>query len=200
MIKQYARLGLILAAFAATACVGLAFVYQATEKQIAANQDKQLNESLADLFPAADAFKDVGEGFPAATGDTKVLSAYAATKAGSLLGVAIRATGPSYGGPAVLLVGLGTDRKVSGVRVLSLVDTPGLGQNANNPGYFVNKARKLTFAGQFAGKSLGDAFVVKQDVDAISASTITSRSLTTIIKASADAGQAWVERNAPGGN
>jgi electron transport complex protein RnfG len=199
MIKQYARLGLILAAFAAAACGGLAFVYAATEKQIAENQNKQLNESLAQLFPSADAFKDISQDFPAAAGDTKVLSAYAATQSGATIGVAIRATGPSYGGPAVLLVGLGGERRISGVRVLTLTDTPGLGQNATNPGYYVNKAKKLTFPGQFTGKSLQDAFVVKQDVDAISASTITSRYLTAIIKAAADAGQAWVERSAPGG-
>ena len=59
MMKQYLRLGLILAAFAVAACVGLAFVYGATSEQIASNQDKQLNESLKGLFPDAEGFKDV---------------------------------------------------------------------------------------------------------------------------------------------
>ncbi len=198
MIKQYAKLGLILAAFAVTACVGLSFVYAATEKQIAVNRDKQLNESLSSLFPDAQ-FKDISADITKAAGDTKIGNAYVATRAGTILGVAIKASGPSYGGPVTALVGLGTDHRVAGLRILISTDTPGLGLNATNPTSYVNKSKKLTFPGQFTGKPTTDAFIVKQDVDAISASTITSKAITNIVKASVDSGQAWLERNANGG-
>lgn len=193
MIKQYLKLGLILAAFSVVACVALAFVYGATSEKIAAQAGIQLKASLASLFPDADDFKDIGAELPALSGDTKLVSAYAATKAGKTLGVAVKATGPSYGGPSVILVGLGPDKNLTGVRILESKDTPGLGLNATNASYFVNKAKKLTFPGQFTGKALSDGFVVKKDVDAITASTITSKALTVIIKASADSASAWLD-------
>ena len=200
MMKQYLRLGLILAAFAVAACVGLAFVYGATSEQIAANQDKQLNESLKGLFPDAEGFKDVTADMTALAGESKLETAYVATRSGAVLGLAIKAHGPSYGGPVTVLVGMGTDRRIVGVRILTITDTPGLGLNASNPGYYVKKAEKITFSGQFAGKLITDGFVVKQDVDAITASTITSKAITAIVKASVDSGESWIERNALGGN
>jgi electron transport complex protein RnfG len=199
MIKQYFRLGLVLAAFAVAACVGLSFVYAATKDRIAANQGRRLTESLRAFFPEAESFKDIGASLPACAGQTKMESAFAAERGGAILGVAVEATGPSYGGPVTVLIGLGTDRRIAGVRVLASSDTPGLGLNALNPGYYVDRVKKLTFPGQFFGKPLTDDFVVRQDVDAITASTITSRAITTIVKAAADAGESWIERNAQGG-
>jgi Predicted NADH:ubiquinone oxidoreductase, subunit RnfG len=115
--------------------------------------------------------------------------------------MAIKASGNSYGGLSTLLVGVGIDRRVAGVRVLESKDTPGLGYNAMNPSYFVDKATKTTFPGQFTGKPLTDGFAVKQDVVAITAATITSKALTGIIKASGEAAQAYLERSSSvGGN
>jgi electron transport complex protein RnfG len=201
MTKQYAKLGLILAAFSVVACVGLSFVYAATKDTIANQASIQLKASLKELFPEADNFKDVtpefGSFFKGATLD----AAYLVERSGAPLGMAIKASGNSYGGVSTLLVGVGIDRRVAGVRVLESKDTPGLGYNAMNPSYFVDKATKTTFPGQFTGKPLTDGFAVKQDVVAITAATITSKALTGIIKASGDAAQAYLERSSSvGGN
>jgi Na+-translocating ferredoxin:NAD+ oxidoreductase subunit G len=90
---------------------------------------------------------------------------------------------------------VGLNRSIAGVRVLELNDTAGLGANAKNASYYVKKAEKITFPGQFAGKFLTDPFEVKKDVAAITASTITSRSLTKIIKNAADAAAIWLENS-----
>lgn len=199
MIKQFAKLGLILAAFAVTACVGLAFVYAATETQIAANQSKQLNESLKDIFKDADSFKDIAAELPALANGFRLEGAYGVSRSGTIVGVAIKASGSSYGGPVSVLIGLNAEKRIAGVRVLSSSDTPGLGLNAMNKSYFVNKVKKLTFQDQFRDKSTNDPFIVKQDVDAITASTISSKAITGIIKAAVDSGQAWIEQKALGG-
>jgi len=198
VIKQFAKLGLILAAFSAVACVGLAFVNGATEAQIAANASKQLNESLTGLFPAASGFEDVSATVSSPDPAVKFDAAYLAKGGSGSLGLAVKASGNSYGGVAIVLVGVGKDRRLVGARVLDNKDTPGLGANAAVPTYFVDKSSKTTFPGQFAGKSLGDAFEVKKDVVAITASTITSKAITKIIKAAGDAGSAWLA--AAGGN
>ena len=85
---------------------------------------------------------------------------------------------------------------MAGIRILALKDTPGLGANATNPVYFVNKSTRTTFPGQFSGKALGDPFIVKQDVSAITASTITSKALTSIIKMAGDAAAGWLDAEA----
>ncbi|MBL8966966.1 MAG: FMN-binding protein [Spirochaetaceae bacterium] len=192
-MKDIVKLGLILAAFAAAACVGLAFVNQATEGQIAINQEKQLNESLKGLFPEAEKFNDITKELTLADPAVKLEAAYLVERGGAPLGIAAKASGNSYGGVTTVLVGLGLDRRIAGVRVLDTKDTPGLGANAAVPTYFVDKTSKTTFPGQFTGKALSDPFVVKEDIAAITASTITSKAITKIIKASADAAGARLE-------
>jgi Na+-translocating ferredoxin:NAD+ oxidoreductase subunit G len=201
MTKQYAKLGFILAAFSLVACVGLSFVYAATKDRIANQASVQLKASLKELFPEADNFKDVTADVGASFKGATLAAAYLVERSGAPLGMAIKASGNSYGGPATLLVGVGIDRRIAGVRVLDSKDTPGLGYNAMNPSYFVDKATKKTFPGQFTGKALTDGFVVKKDVVAITAATISSKALTGIIKASGDAAQAYLERTSSvGGN
>lgn len=201
MMKKFAKFGLVLAAFSAVACVGLSFVYAVTKERIANQASMQLNASLKELFPEAENFKDVtAELAPSFKGAT-LDAAYLVERSGAPLGMAIKASGQSYGGPSILLVGVGIDRRITGVRVLDSKDTPGLGYNAMSPTYYVDKAKKTTFPGQFAGKALSDAFAVKQDVVAITAATITSKALTVVVKASGDAAQAYLERSSSvGGN
>ncbi len=200
-MKNYLKLGAVLAAFSVVACVGLSFVYAATKDRIAAQETMQLNASLKEIFPDADKFEEVTDKIAPDFKDAKLDKAYVAERAGAPLGMAIKASGKSYGGDATLLIGVGTDRTIVGVQVLASQDTPGLGYNAANPTYYVNKTTKTTFPGQFVGKTSTDPFVVKQDVQAITAATITSKALTAIIKTSATAAQAYLERSVTdGGN
>lgn len=194
-MKGIVRLGVILALFAAAACASLAVVYAITKSQIEAQEQIALTASLKELFPEGETFEDITAQVNSADADVGFASVMLAKSASAPLGVAIKATGSSYGGKASLLVGVLLNRSIAGVRVLELNDTPGLGANAKNEGYFVKKAEKVTFPGQFAGKFVTDAFVVKDDVVAITASTITSKALTRIVKASADAAVLWLENS-----
>jgi electron transport complex protein RnfG len=189
MTKTMFQLGLILALFAGVACAGLAVVYSLTEETIAAQQKKDLDSALKEIFAGADEFEEI----PASDEEKKARSMYTAKKGGSLVGIAVRAAGPSYGGDAVVLSGFTPDKKIARVVILELLDTPGLGANARKPNYFVDKPNRITFPGQFAGKSIDDPFEVKADVQVITAATITSRSLTAIIKASGEAAAAYFD-------
>jgi electron transport complex protein RnfG len=192
-MKGNARLGMILAIFAAAGCASLAVVYSITKPSIEMQDQKALNDSLKDLFPEAASFEDISSTLASKVEGVVFEQAFLVKSAQAPLGVAVKATGSSYGGAAKLLVGVTLTRSVAGVRVLELNDTPGLGMNAKNANYFVNKAEKLTFPGQYKGKFLTDPFEVKKDIAAITAATITSRALTTIVKAAADAGAAWLK-------
>jgi len=194
MMKHYAKLGLTLAIFAVVACVGLSFVYAATKDPIEANKTKQVNESLRDIFVEADEFVPVE--ITSTDPSVTFQAAYEAKQGGVILGLAIKASGASYGGQSVLLVGTGLDRRIVGVRVLENKDTAGLGANAANANYFVDKSNKVTFPGQFAGKVVTDAFEVKKDVIPITASTITSKALSKIVRVAGQAAAEWIENAA----
>ncbi|MDP2791532.1 MAG: FMN-binding protein [Rectinemataceae bacterium] len=194
-MKGIAKLGFVLALFAVAACASLAVVYAITKPQIEAQDQIALTASLKELFPEGETFEDISASVVSDNPEVKFQSAMLAKSAAAPLGVAIKASGASYGGQATLLVGVQLNRSIAGVRVLELNDTAGLGANAKNEGYYVNKAEKITFPGQFSGKFVTDPFEVKNDVVAITASTITSKALTRIVKSSADAAVLWLENS-----
>lgn len=200
MKKDIIRLGVSLALYAAAACVALAFVYTITAPTIAGLAEVQLKESLKDLFPEADSFEEAKGDIRSADPAVSFGGAWLAKKGAVPLGISIKAEGKSYGGAAIMLVGVSRDKKITGARILTLSDTPGLGANAVSPSYFVDKKAKLTFPGQFVGKPVADPFEVKNDVTAISASTITSKALTLMVKNAGVSGSAWLEAYAAGGN
>ena len=194
-MKSILKLGIVLTLYATVACVGLAFVYSATAKIIAQRQQADLEAALKELFPDGDSFRDISGELTSPDPLVGFEVQYEVKRGDAVIGVAVRASGASYGGPVVILSGLGSDGTVSGVKILESSDTPGLGANASSPNYFVDRARGLTFYGQFAGKSVDDPFEVKGDVAAITASTITSRAVTGVVKASSAAAAAWLAAN-----
>jgi electron transport complex protein RnfG len=187
MIKGMLKLGVALALFAGTACVSLAVVYSVTGPVIKSQQEKDLKAALKDIFPDAEDFTEITQDLAGSDPKITILNGYAMKKGGHVVGVAVKAAGPSYSGNAVVLSGIGTDKKVVRVIILELLDTPGLGANAANPNYFVDKPNKITFTGQFAGKEISDPFEAKKDVQAITASTITTRAIASIVKAAGTA-------------
>ena len=187
---QMIKLGLILAVYTIVGCVGLAFVYNSTSKTIAQRQKADLQAGLHEVFPKATGFTPTDK-VKSANPTIVFDAAYTADGPSGSLGIAVKVHGPSYGGPTTLIVGVSTDGTITGVKVLENKDTPGLGANAASSTYYVDKATKTTFSGQFAGKKLTDGFVVKKDVIAITSATITSRSITNLVqvvgKAASDA-------------
>ena len=191
------KLGVVLALYATAACVGLAFVYAGTERVIAQRQEDDLNAALNELFPDADRFQPIenirsldpavtieeGGAFVALRGDWRV--------APEVIGVALRTSRASYSGAIKVLVGVGVNGKISGVKILEHTDTPGLGANAGSATYYIDRLNGIHFYDQFAGKSVSDPFEPKQDVVIVTAATITSRAVAASVKAAGEAASAW---------
>jgi len=191
-MKNMVKLGFIMAIYATVACVSLAFVYTGTQKVIAERQKADLEAALKDLFPQGESFEEITGTLQSPDTSVVFKNEYVIKQANDPIGMAVRAVGASYGGPVTILVGVGTDGKISGVKVLENKDTPGLGANAANPSYFVDRTSGITFYGQFKGKSLNDPFEVKGDVIAITASTITSKAVTKVVKTAGQTAGAWL--------
>ena len=184
------RLGCILAVYAAVACVMLAFVYAGTSKIIAVRVEADQQAALKEIFPDADSFEPV-ENITSPDPSVTIQNAYLAKRNGATAGMALKLSRASYSGPIVLLAGVGVDKRITGVKIMEHSDTPGLGANAASSSYYVDRSRGVTFYGQFAGKSVSDPFVVKDDVVSITASTVTSRAVTAAVKAASQAAAGW---------
>ena len=94
-------------------------------------------------------------------------------------GTAIKITDPKgFGGALTVMVGLAQDGTILGYKVLESSETPGLGAKAQD---WFQKGQK----GDVIGKQAGNLTVSKDggEVDAITASTITSRAFLRCINA-----------------
>jgi electron transport complex protein RnfG len=182
------KLGLVLAIFSTVACVALAFVYAGTEERIAANQTARLNQGLDELFSGA-TFDQITDGAPT-SGDSAVTftASYKVTQNGQEAGIVIQAQDQGFQDILIALVGIGTDGKIVGIRILQDKDTPGLGAKATQPEFY----------GQYAGMEADGSIKVAKDggqVVAITAATITSRAVSLIVNTAGSAGKAWLQAN-----
>ncbi|MDR3301072.1 MAG: RnfABCDGE type electron transport complex subunit G [Spirochaetaceae bacterium] len=200
MIKMIAAIII----FATVACVGLAFVYDGTKETIAVNKAEKLNSALKEIFPDADSFPPISGKLESGNPAVNFGDAYRATKGGAAIGIALNASDTGFNDTITALVGVGTNGKITGVRILQNTDTPGLGANASSPTYFIDKpANTKTFYGQFTGMSVNDNITVKKDggaVNAITAATITSRAVSLLVSEAGKAGSAWLAQNGVAGN
>ena len=185
------KLGFILAIFAAAACVMLAFVYSGTLPVIAQRERADLEASMKELFPEAESFEAI-DNIQSPDLAVSIENAYAAIKNNQTIGAALRVSRASYSGPIKTMVGVDANGLITGVKILEHSDTPGLGSNAASSSYFVDRANRVTFYGQFTGKSVNDPFEVRRDVEVITASTITSRAVAHSVRAAGLAVSAWL--------
>lgn len=99
--------------------------------------------------------------------------------------------GKGYSSYIQMLVALDTDLRVRDVRILGHGETPGLGDQVEDP----------DFLGQFKGKSLRQIVLIKgetkENIQAISGATISSRAVTNGVK---DAVQLLVDKYGAGVN
>ena len=191
-IANMLKLGVVLAIFATAACVMLALVYTGTSAIIEQRQVADLQAAQKEIFPDADDFKPVTD-IESPDASVTIENAYVAIRGGEPVGAVLRVSRASYGGPITILTGVSVDGIITGVKIMEHSDTPGLGANAASPSYFVDRENKITFYGQFAGKSVSHPFEVKGDVAAITASTITSRAVALAVKAAGIAVTSWFD-------
>jgi electron transport complex protein RnfG len=164
---------LVISFFASAALAG---VYLVTLKPIQAAKAAKTNEAIQKVVPAFDNNPGAEMYKLATDGDT--LKLYPARKAGVLVGTAIETfTDKGFSGRFTLMVGLLPDGTIKSVEVLSHKETPGLGDKMEKS--------KSSFSVQFEGKNPKTfKMMVKKDggdVDAITASTITSRAFTDAV-------------------
>lgn len=146
----------------------LGFVNRITAPAIADIQAKAADEAKAAVLPAAAEFEAL---------TLENAEGYAGKNAaGETVGYVFVTSASSYGGKLELMTGVDTAGAVTGVRILTINDTPGLGMNA----------QREEFRAQFVGRT-GALTVTKSgaanenEIDALTSATITSKAVTNCV-------------------
>ncbi len=148
----------------------LGFSYAITKAPIDAAAAAKVNSSISAVVPEYDNAPS-DEMMTISLGE-KQFNVYPAKKVGEVVGYAVETfSSKGFGGNIYLMVGFTPEGSIYKVSVLSHTETPGLGDKID--------PKKSNFGKQFEGK-IPSSFhlAVKKDggdVDAITASTITSR-------------------------
>lgn len=145
-------------------------IYVLTLDPIAQANEKALKLSIGQVLPEGGEISDA----KSASG----FEYYENVVDGEVVAYAVKSTSVGFGGPLVLMVGVLPDGTVFNTSVLSHSETPGLGAKCTSDEGFM--AQWKGFSGKLSVKKDGG------DVDAITASTITSRAYTKAVAAAVD--------------
>lgn len=174
--------GLILFAF----CLGfgllLAITDAVTLDDIAARAVEDKQNSLSQVLP-----DDIHDNNPVKdtvtlkNAEGKEITVFRATKGGQVTGVAYEIFGTGYAGEIRLMMGVGSDGRVLGVRVLAHKETPGLGDKIE-----IKKTDWIEhFTGLLLGKPAVERWKVKKDggdFDQFAGATITPRGVVKAVR------------------
>lgn len=144
-------------------CVALAvsLSYALTRDRIEEKRIATERAAIAAVFGRDDIGYRALEGTP-----DDVTAVFEVTDAdGNIFGYAVSVSPSGFGGNIDMIVGIGTDGKITGVNITALSETPGLGSRVNDANYL----------SQYNGT--GGKLALGSDIDAISGATISSRSV-----------------------
>ena len=185
--RQILVTGLLLMVFAVIGSAVVSITYDATKEKIAENQRRQMLKSLHQIMPPERYNNDLLKSkikIPAddRLGPISENYAYVARKDGKIIGFIFSPLAPDgYSGEIKLLVGVYVDGTLSGIRVVSHNETPGLGDAVD--------ASRSDWIYNFSGKSLNNPktenWKVKRDggyFDQFTGATITPRAVVKAVK------------------
>ena len=164
----------------------LGVVYAVTYDPIAATNEKILKDSIGQVVPEGG---EISEKMDLEVGGLPS-EYYTSVKDGEVEAYAIKSQTNGFGGPLILMVGVLNDGTIYNTSVLSHSETPGLGAKCTSDEKFISQWKGFD-------PSVKKLSVTKDggDVDAITASTITSRAYTLAIENAVKAADALAGQN-----
>lgn len=163
-------MAIVLTAVTVIAGALLGYVNDLTKGPIEEANAKALSDAIAVVVPGFDNQPTENPETIDVNGASYTI--YRATKGGEFIGAAVQSTANGFGGPLTILVGFDAEGNIIDYSLLSHAETPGLGSKAD---VWFKKDGKGSIIGMNPGEV---SLTVSKDggnVDAITASTITSR-------------------------
>jgi len=186
-MKEMLRITLSLVAIfiAAGLIMGVTYKYTSPVRFIAEKKEKE--EALKAMAP--DATDPINPSGNWSSSHGKPYEYYLASSGGKPVAYISSTAGKGYSSFIAMLVSLDTDLKIRDVKILHHGETPGLGDQIEDQ----------NFIGQFKGKALSQLVLLKtetkENIQAISGATISSRAVTNGVK---DAVQTLVDKYGAG--
>ncbi|MEA2103951.1 MAG: RnfABCDGE type electron transport complex subunit G [Candidatus Cloacimonadota bacterium] len=178
-MKNIIKPTLVLLVICVIASTVLAFLYQKTAPIIAENNKIAERDARKVVLPEATKFLAVdGQGRTEVEKDfsEKNIKYYEGFSDDKLVGYIFKCGEKGYSSYVKTIVGIANDKDftITGIKIVSQQETPGLGANCVTPG----------FAAKFKGKNPATIYVNKDggDIVAITGATITTRTVTNSIR------------------
>ena len=162
------HLGGVLLAICLIVAAALGYVNAVTADRIADAGEQKLQESLREIVPDADRFDEI---FVRHGEEDAVSRAFEIIKDGVYAGLCVLVAPTGFAGPIDMIVGVGSDGAVLGVRVVSMSETAGLGAKVNIPDWLSQ------FEGLSAPFNLVKTAAAEGDIAAVSGATLSSRAI-----------------------
>ena len=142
-----------------------------TTEKIAANAVEKENSSRMIVLPEGKTYSEV------TTLENGLTYCIGSDEAGQEVGYVFTSGAKGYGGTVGVMIGVDMEGTITGIEILSHAETPGLGANATGEAFksrFVGKAGEL-----IVDKNSNDG----QNIQAITAATITSKAVVSAVNA-----------------
>ncbi len=182
-MKDLTKPAIVLLISTFIASLALALIFKLTSPYIKASELKEEIEARTQALPDAKSFTPF-----ISNNDTLFWIALSDNleNNGDTIGYITTAYGKGYSSIIKTIVGLDKQFKITGIKIVSIVETPGLGMKAIEP----------SFTDQYKGKDK-IKIKVKNDggtIDAIAGATITSRAISNSIISAIDSLQKSIEK------
>ncbi len=164
------KLILILSVISLLSGAVLSLVYSITSPTMEAVALENQQKSIFEVLPGIESYREYKN-------DESMLIYEGLSKEGNVIGLAYVAEGAGFQGRIKLMIGMDIkSKRITEYKVLEHQETPGLGAKINEEG----------FKQQFSQKPWTEPFKVKDDIEAITGATISSRAVTELITKSLD--------------
>ena len=170
--SSFTNMVLVLTSICLICSAIMGFVYSVTAEPIRLAEVAEIDNAISAVVPEFD--NAPSSEVTSIENEGRISEVYPAKMGEKIVGYAIKTTVSGFGGPMQIMVGFTSDGTIYNTSVISHSETPGLGNKV--------ETKKSPFSAQFKGM---DPKITKMsvkkdggDIDAISASTISSRAYT----------------------
>lgn len=161
-IGHYIKIVAVLTCICLGIALLLAVVNDVTEEKIAENETIEKQNAILAVFPESDE-----PPVEYVTGDGETV--YIVKHNGAIIGYCVNTTGSGYGGDINMMVGINAEHQVSGLKIVSMSETPGVG----------SKVKQSTFLDRFLG--FDHEVTIGEDVDGISGASFSSKGVAQAV-------------------
>ena len=166
-MKEIVKLGALLLVVCAISASLLGFANEMTKDKIVEQREYQSQQSRIAVLPEADRFEAIDQAKfeEIVSANERVLEVFTGFSGDTVVGYVVKTAPNGFSGAVEVITGIDMDGRLSGVRIGSHAETPGLGANATLP----DSSREVKTVKIPPGDN---------EIQAISGATITSKAVT----------------------